>query len=161
MDRAGTHTQTKTRYGPVHVWRSPLTPEQLPARIRDGAGSFGPDRHLEWKALPKWIPPVAQVRSARFSGEGAAAPAPVGPCGAGGVPRDRCVSSGSLVGGICPAGAAAAFVHRFSLPDQPDISLVGVLVHDGLFAAGAQTVYRLEPGPAAFDLGVDFFAGNG
>lgn len=69
MDRAGTHTQTKSRYGPVHVWRSPLTPEQLPARIRDGAGSFGPDRHLEWKALPNgyrlWLRsdlPVFQVK---------------------------------------------------------------------------------------------------
>lgn len=51
MDRVGAHTLTKTRYGPVHVWRSPLTPEQLPPRIRDAARSFGPDWHLEWKTL--------------------------------------------------------------------------------------------------------------
>ena len=51
MDRAGVHVLTKTRYGPVYVWRSPLQPEQLTARIRDAARSFGPDRHLEWKIL--------------------------------------------------------------------------------------------------------------
>lgn len=69
MDRAGAHTRIKMRYGPVHVWRSPLQPEQLPARIRDAARSFGPDWHLEWKVLPNgyrlWLRsdlPVFQVK---------------------------------------------------------------------------------------------------
>lgn len=52
MDAAAGRNRPETRYGPVHVWQSPLTPEQLPPRIRDAARSFGPDWHLEWKALP-------------------------------------------------------------------------------------------------------------
>ena len=35
----------------IHVWHTALRKEQLPARMREGERSFGPDWRLEWKEL--------------------------------------------------------------------------------------------------------------